>query len=152
MWCTFLSGSTKNTIKKETWAASIYETISKTHYLHNVLRVLSIKIKLIYKSGPRKRCGFTQLWRVVYGRGSYIVGSRGASQLGGSLLGIPPGYKANKLHFLWEDNFGLNCKRNITFEISYKIVALFTENYPSTKQPLYHLSYHPSSLKRWSVR
>ena len=26
-----------------------------------------------------------------------IVGSRGASQLGGSLLGIPPGYKANKL-------------------------------------------------------
>ena len=27
----------------------------------------------------------------------YIVGSRGASQLGGSLLGIPPGYKANKL-------------------------------------------------------
>ena len=28
---------------------------------------------------------------------AYIVGSRGASQLGGSLLGIPPGYKANKL-------------------------------------------------------
>ena len=27
----------------------------------------------------------------------YIVGSRGASQLGGSLQGIPPGYKANKL-------------------------------------------------------
>ena len=27
----------------------------------------------------------------------YIVGCRGASQLGGSLLGIPPGYKANKL-------------------------------------------------------
>ena len=27
----------------------------------------------------------------------YIVSSRGASQLGGSLLGIPPGYKANKL-------------------------------------------------------
>ena len=26
-----------------------------------------------------------------------IVGSRGASQLGGSLLGIPLGYKANKL-------------------------------------------------------
>ena len=26
-----------------------------------------------------------------------IVGCRGASQLGGSLLGIPPGYKANKL-------------------------------------------------------
>ena len=25
----------------------------------------------------------------------YIVGSRGASQLGGSLLGIPLGYKAN---------------------------------------------------------
>ena len=27
----------------------------------------------------------------------YIVGSRGASQLGGSLLGIPLGYKSNKL-------------------------------------------------------
>ena len=27
----------------------------------------------------------------------YIVGSRGSSQLGGSLLGIPLGYKANKL-------------------------------------------------------
>ena len=27
----------------------------------------------------------------------YIVGCRGASQLGDSLLGIPPGYKANKL-------------------------------------------------------
>ena len=27
----------------------------------------------------------------------YIVGCRGASQLGGSLAGIPPGYKANKL-------------------------------------------------------
>ena len=27
----------------------------------------------------------------------YIVGCRGASQLGGSLLGIPLGYKANKL-------------------------------------------------------
>ena len=26
----------------------------------------------------------------------YIVGCRGASQLGGSLLAIPPGYKANK--------------------------------------------------------
>ena len=29
----------------------------------------------------------------------YIVGSRGSSQLGGSLLGIPLGYKANKLIF-----------------------------------------------------
>ena len=28
---------------------------------------------------------------------AYIVGCRGALQLGGSLLGIPPGYKANKL-------------------------------------------------------
>ena len=28
---------------------------------------------------------------------TYIVGSRGSSQLGGSLLGIPLGYKANKL-------------------------------------------------------
>ena len=28
---------------------------------------------------------------------TYIAGCRGASQLGGPLLGIPPGYKANKL-------------------------------------------------------
>ena len=28
---------------------------------------------------------------------TYIVGSRGASQLGGYLQGTPPGYKANKL-------------------------------------------------------
>ena len=31
-----------------------------------------------------------------------IVGSRGASQLGGSLLGIPPGYKANKLIIMYK--------------------------------------------------
>ena len=31
-------------------------------------------------------------FNVIY---KYIVGSRGASQLGGSLLGIPLGYKAN---------------------------------------------------------
>ena len=36
-----------------------------------------------------------------------------------------------QVFYLREDNFGLNCKKNITFEISYKIVALFTENYPS---------------------
>ena len=29
--------------------------------------------------------------------GAYIVSCRGASQLGGSLQGIPQGYKANKL-------------------------------------------------------
>ena len=28
---------------------------------------------------------------------TFIVGCQGASQLGGSLVGIPPGYKANKL-------------------------------------------------------
>ena len=27
----------------------------------------------------------------------------------------------------------LNCKKNIALKISYKIVALFTENYPSTQ-------------------
>ena len=27
--------------------------------------------------------------------------------------------------------FGLNCKKNIAMKITYKIVALFTENYPS---------------------
>ena len=38
-----------------------------------------------------KKLYFTQSLKL------YIVGSQGASQLGGSLLGIPPGYKANKL-------------------------------------------------------
>ena len=38
------------------------------------------------------------LFQVSY-LATYIVGSRGASQLGGSLLGIPLGYKANKLWF-----------------------------------------------------
>ena len=27
--------------------------------------------------------------------------------------------------------FSLNCKKNIALKIAYKIVALFTENYPS---------------------
>ena len=30
--------------------------------------------------------------------------------------------------------FGLNCKKNIAMKITYKIVALFTENYPSLQQ------------------
>ena len=37
-----------------------------------------------------------------------------------------------QVFYLREDNFGLNCKKDITFKISYKIVALFTENYPSS--------------------
>ena len=37
-----------------------------------------------------------------------IVGCRGASQLGGSLLGIPPGYKANKLKESLSYPLGLN--------------------------------------------
>ena len=36
-----------------------------------------------------------------------------------------------QVFYLREDNFGLNYKKNITSKISYKIVALFTENYPS---------------------
>ena len=36
-----------------------------------------------------------------------------------------------QVFYLREDNFGLNYKKNIAFKISYKIVALFTENYPS---------------------
>ena len=36
-----------------------------------------------------------------------------------------------QVFYLREDNFGLICKKNITFKISYKIVALFTQNYPS---------------------
>ena len=35
--------------------------------------------------------------KVCLQKRTYIVGSRGASQLGGYLLGNPPGYKANKL-------------------------------------------------------
>ena len=39
-----------------------------------------------------------QISMISYGKlVTYIVGCRGASQLGGSLIGIPPGYKANKL-------------------------------------------------------
>ena len=38
-----------------------------------------------------------------------------------------------QVFYLREDNFGLNYKKNITFKISYKIVALFTENYPSKR-------------------
>ena len=37
------------------------------------------------------------LFIFVYLGSLHIVGSPGASQLGGSLLGIPPGYKVNKL-------------------------------------------------------
>ena len=36
-----------------------------------------------------------------------------------------------QVFYLREDNFGLNYKENIAFKISFKIVALFTENYPS---------------------
>ena len=36
-----------------------------------------------------------------------------------------------QVFYLREDNFGLNCKKNVALKISYKIVALFTENYPS---------------------
>ena len=36
-------------------------------------------------------------WPLVIYIYIYIVGCRGASQLRGSLLGIPPGYKADKL-------------------------------------------------------
>ena len=36
-----------------------------------------------------------------------------------------------QVFYLREDNFGLNCKKNIALKIAYKIFALFTENYPS---------------------
>ena len=36
--------------------------------------------------------------------------------------------------------FGLNCKKNIAMKITYKIVALFTENYPSAIL-ISHLNY-----------
>ena len=38
-----------------------------------------------------------------------------------------------QIFYLREDNLGLNCKKNIAFRISYKIVALFTENYPPVR-------------------
>ena len=41
--------------------------------------------------------GTTKVQRPQYRVSTFIVGCRGASQLGGSLLGIQPGYKANKL-------------------------------------------------------
>ena len=40
------------------------------------------------------RVNQSEITRIVHG---YIVSCRGATQLEGSLLGIPPGYKANKL-------------------------------------------------------
>ena len=38
---------------------------------------------------------FSNIYKATWS--AYIVGCQEASQLGGSLLGIPPGYKANKL-------------------------------------------------------
>ena len=52
-----------------------------------------------------------------------------------------------QVFYLREDNFGF-IKENITFKISYKIVALFTENYPSShKNPVFYMSVivHPLS-------
>ena len=36
-----------------------------------------------------------------------------------------------QVFYLREDNFGLNKKKECLLKTSYKIVALFTENYPS---------------------
>ena len=50
-----------------------------------------------------------------------------------------------QVFYLREDNFGLNCKKNVCFKIFYKIVALFTENYPSRdlhKDRTYHKSFY----------
>ena len=47
----------------------------------------------------------------VWNKGVYIVGCLGASQLGGSLLGIPPGYKANKLN---REYISAHCQKAIT--------------------------------------
>ena len=49
-----------------------------------------VAIKYVLKSLKKKK------WRSINAH-IYIVGCQGASQLGGSLLGISPGYKANKL-------------------------------------------------------
>ena len=45
---------------------------------------------ILFKFLKREKRFYNEIYR-------YIVGCRGASQLGGSLLGIPLGYKANKL-------------------------------------------------------
>ena len=50
-----------------------------------------------------------------------IVGSRGASQLGGSLLGIPLGYKANKLLVSLSYPVGFNLNYIITMLKSFNI-------------------------------
>ena len=69
---------------------------------NNILLVKLQKSDIIYSRGsqPLGRAQVPELENGVIGAKQalkYIVGCRGASQLGGSLLWIPPGYKANKL-------------------------------------------------------
>ena len=55
---------------------------------------------LIYLGGhftDNKKVHLNSYVNVLQLNPQYVVGSRGASQLGGCLLGTPPGYKANKL-------------------------------------------------------
>ena len=56
-----------------------------------------------------------------------------------------------QVFYLREDNFGLNCKKNITFKISYKIVALFTENYPSKDSISYFLNANQIIIGKYTA-
>ena len=49
--------------------------------------------------------------------------------------------------------FGLNCKKNIALKFAYKIVALFTENYPSyLEQWLGTIDFNVGSNTFWMVK
>ena len=54
-----------------------------------------------------------------------------------------------QVFYLREDNFGLNKKKECLLKISYKIVVLFTENYPSLVMAIY---LSPILLKLWASR
>ena len=91
--------------------------IKKYIYLFTSIQILSLLYrfwKTFYRNFQSKEKGkdktttffflfFHVVWKIrkSCNREKYKmpqkVGCRGASQLGGSLLGIPPGYKANKL-------------------------------------------------------
>ena len=78
------------------------EFCQRVKNLHNGLKSTDFRVCFIFK--------FWEIWIFIcyisfclfftqcyFYQTVYIVGSRGSSQLGGSLLGIPQGYKANKL-------------------------------------------------------
>ena len=56
-----------------------------------------VKLMRRYQGAGETGSMYVSSYKVRWYVHIYIVGCQGASQLGGSLVGIPPGYKANKL-------------------------------------------------------